>query len=327
MNINILLRFKAEIFSLLPTKSEFNIAVAVSGGSDSIALAILLNKVFLETNVKIFCITIDHGLRKNSLEEAEEVGRILMNFDISHQIISWIGKKPLSNIQEAARLNRYRLLTEYCHKNNISYLATGHQQNDQAENFLIRADHGSGLYGLAGIPKISEFNIIKIIRPLLEFNKNELQEFLQQEKITWIEDPSNKNGRFTRVRFRNYLEQHPQWVVKLSNISKNLNRAKECVEYMLNKSIKDLVDFSLKDQVSINYNDFNQLPQEIRFRMLAKLLQIIGNEEKIARGERIEKLINKIELGKDFKASTLGKCLIKRKKDKIIIEPEMAAKA
>jgi len=324
MDANVLLRFKAEISSLLPSKSNFNIAVAVSGGSDSTALAVLLAKASLARVNKIFCVTVDHGLRDGSLAEAENIGKILKELNINHQIISWIGKKPTSNIQEEARLNRYRLLTEFCHEHNISFLATGHQQNDQAENFLIRAEHGSGLYGLAGIPRVTEFNKVKVIRPLLEFNKKELQQFLKNENIEWTEDPSNQNERFTRIKFRKYLDQQPEWIAKLSSISKNLNKAKECVEYMLEKSIKELVDFSEKGVASINYHDFNQLPQEIRFRMLTKILLIIGSDKKAARGERIERLIGKIELGKDFKASTLGKCLIRRKKDTIVIQPEMA---
>ncbi|MCT4634807.1 MAG: tRNA lysidine(34) synthetase TilS [Rickettsiales bacterium] len=300
---------------------EIQVAVAVSGGSDSVALCILLNRFVKEYGGELHCLTIDHQLRSDSLSEAIKVGEILKKRGVNHQIISWKGKKPKSNIQEEARLARYSLLTEYCHKNNISYLATGHQKNDQAENFIIRLDHGSGVYGLSGIPRIGEFNKIKIIRPLLNFTKQELQEFLVSQNIKWIEDPSNHNEKFTRVKIRNILKQYPEWIDKLATVSDNLSKTKDCIEYFLNKSIKELVEVH-SDFVSIKQEGFNELPQEIRFRMLTKLLQEFSSNLKPARGERLENLLAKIKTGKEFKASTLSGCLISRKKDNIIITLE-----
>ena len=303
-------------------ENGLNIAVAVSGGSDSMALSILFNRLIKEYNGKLHCVTINHQLREESDIEAIKVREILRSYDINHHIIPWIGPKPKSNIQENARLARYKLLTEYCHQHGIKYLATGHQKNDQAENFIIRADHGSGINGLSGIPKVTIMNDITIIRPLLEFNKKELQEFLESQNIEWIEDPSNQNEQFTRVKVRNLLKQYPEWIDKLNVVSKNLPRAKECVDHMLNNSIKELVTYPIQDSAVFEFTKFNELPQEIRFRMLAKLLQDIGGNLKPARAERIEGLMAKIELGMKFKASTLAGCLIRRKKEQIIIKLE-----
>ncbi len=297
------------------------IAAAVSGGSDSMALCALLNRFVKEYDGKLDCITIDHQLRDDSSSEAIRVGKILKTLNINHKIIPWEGAKPKSNLQEEARLARYNLLTDYCHKHGILYLSTGHQKNDQAENFIIRADHGSGIYGLSGIPKLGKFNKIKIIRPLLDFKKEELQDFLRSQNIEWIEDPSNQNEKFTRVKIRNILNQYPEWIDKLATVSENLSRAKDCIEYLLNKAIDEFVDFQ-PGYTSINLEGFNNLPQEIRFRMLTKLLQLIGTNLKPARGERIENLLAKIAKGNSFKASTLSGCLIYRKKDKIIIQLE-----
>lgn len=304
-----------------PFLKNQKLAVAVSGGSDSLALCLLLSWFIKEYGGELHCLTIDHQLRSDSLSEAVIVGEILKGLGISHKIISWEGKKPKSNIQEEARFARYSLLTEYCHKNNISYLATGHQKNDQAENFIIRLDHGSGIYGLSGIPSIGEFNKIKIIRPLLNFTKQELQEFLVSQNIKWIEDPSNMNEKFTRVKIRNILKRYPEWIDKIATVSNNLLKAKDCIEYFLNKSIKELVEIH-SNSVAIKQEGFNELPQEIRFRMLTKLLQDFSNNLKPARGERIENLLAKIETGRAFKASTLSGCLISRKKDNIIITLE-----
>ena len=299
------------------------IAAAVSGGSDSMALCILLSRFVREYDGELHCITIDHRLRDSSSSEAIRVGKILESLNINHKILPWEGTKPKSNIQEEARLVRYNLLTDYCHQHGILYLSTGHQKNDQAENFIIRLEHGSGVYGLSGIPKLGEFNQIKIIRPLLEFTKEELQNFLESQNIGWIEDPSNKNEKFTRVKIRNILNKHPEWIDKLATVSKNLSRAKDCIEYMLNKAIEELVEIQ-HNCITIKQEEFNKLPQEIRFRMVTKLLQDFSKNQKPARGERIENLLAKIATGNAFKASTLSGCLISRKKDKIIIKLENA---
>lgn len=308
-------RFCQNILTYLekPTK----IVAAISGGSDSMALCVLLERFIKEYGGELYCITIDHNLRAESSQEANKVGQILNSLAIKHKIIPWLGTKPKANIQEKARLARYELLTDYCQEHNIPYLSTGHQKNDQAENFIIRAEHGSGVYGLSGIPRIGEFNNIKTIRPLLDFKKSELQEYLKSQNIEWIEDPSNLDEKFTRVKIRKILNQYPEWVDKLATVSDNLARVKECVEYLLNKTMNELVEFCT-EHISIKINDFNELPQEIKFRMLMKILQ----NSKPARGERIERLIEKIASGPNFKASTLSGCLITRKKDKIIISRE-----
>ncbi len=237
------LRFQVEISQLVDLTSNLNFAVAVSGGSDSLALCLLIDQWLKSKDSKLVAITIDHQLRPESSEEALQVQQLLNHYDIEHVIIPWLGVKPAGNIQEVARLARYKLLTDYCLQHGIDYLVTGHQQNDQAENFIIRADHGAGIYGLAGIPAITTYNNIKIVRPLLNFTKQELQDYLIERNIKWIEDPSNRNERFARVRVRKFLKNYPQWIKKLANISINLARTKEAVDYLLNQSIEKFVTF------------------------------------------------------------------------------------
>lgn len=318
---NIFIKFNNAIRKIKAIDNVSLFAIAVSGGSDSLALCLLMNQWAENNNKKLVAITIDHELRSESYDEAIKVKKILESLGIKHKIISWSGNKPKSNLQEKARIARYTLLTDYCHQNDIECLVTGHQRNDQAENFIIRAEHGSGVYGLSGIPKVSEFNKKTIIRPLIDFHREELQNFLISKNISWIEDPSNKNERFARVRARNFLNLYPQWIDKLANISDNLSKTKECIEYMLEHSMKELVEISY-EKALLALDDFNQLPQEIRFRMILNILLNIGSKEKPARSERIEGLLEKISKGKEFKASTLGGCLISRKKDQLVITPE-----
>lgn len=310
-------------FQLIESQaSGFKVAVAVSGGSDSIALCLLMNNWIKQFNGELYAITIDHGLRKESSIEAQKVNEILGAYNIQHCIIPWIGEKPKANIQEKARIARYSLLTEYCQRNHIKYLATGHQKNDQAENFLIRLERGSGVYGLSGIPKVTEYNGVTIIRPLLKFPKEDLQNFLKLQDCEWIEDLSNQNEHFTRVRMRKVINQHPEMIDNFVTVGENLSRVKVAIEYYVNLNLKELIKYIEPNIISFEFDKFNILPQEIRFRMLEKLLQQISNNAKPARGERIERLLNKLLSGKEFKASTLSDCLISRKKHLIFIELE-----
>jgi tRNA(Ile)-lysidine synthase len=319
--MNTILRFKEMMLDFSDIDSEA-LAIAVSGGSDSLALCLLMQKWLNNHNRRLICITIDHQLRKNSYTEAQKVGETLKSKGLEHHIIQWTGSKPSSNIQENARIARYELLTDYCNKHDIKYLLTGHQQDDQAENFLLRAEHGSGLYGLSGIPKVTEFNNIKIIRPLLNFTKAELQDFLKKQNIEWTEDPSNLNDNFTRVKIRKILSQHPEWNNKFAYTSNNLSRVRECIEYMLNQSIDDFVTLFPQGYASIKTKGFNLLPQEIRFRLIERVLQTISIDKKPPRGERIERLLKKIENLNTLTTSTLAGCLITLKKDILIITRE-----
>jgi len=124
-------------------KNDF--AVAVSGGPDSLALTFLTKIYALKYNLNCKYFIVDHRLRKESTQEAKRVKKILKNFGIKLEILTWKGKKPLSNIQSLARKKRYELLFLKCKSLKISNLIIGHHLNDLIENFFIRMIRGSGL--------------------------------------------------------------------------------------------------------------------------------------------------------------------------------------
>ena len=121
------------------------LAVAISGGPDSLALAYITKCYVLKNNLNSKFFIVDHGLRKYSSKEAKSVKQILSKFDIVCEILKWNGKKPKSNIQSIARNERYKLLKKACKKKNIKHLLIGHHINDLYENFFIRLLRGSGL--------------------------------------------------------------------------------------------------------------------------------------------------------------------------------------
>ena len=155
---------------------EENLAVAVSGGPDSLALAYLAKCYAIKKNIKIYYFIVDHRLRSESSLEATNIKFFLKSIDINCEILKWNGKKPTKNIQAIARNKRYSLLINQCKKKDIKHLLLGHHLNDVLENFLIRIVRGSGLNGLISFNKISKYRDqnINILRPLLDIEKKDL---------------------------------------------------------------------------------------------------------------------------------------------------------
>ena len=145
--------------------------MAVSGGPDSLALAFFTKVFALKNNLNCKYLLVDHKLRKEFTDEALKVKKVLNNFGIKLEILTWNGKKPSSNIQSLAREKRYNLLLSKCKSLKISNLILGHQMDDLFENFFIRMTRGSGLKGLVSLENKTNFNEINLIRPLLDFEK------------------------------------------------------------------------------------------------------------------------------------------------------------
>ena len=184
-----------------------NIAVAVSGGPDSLALAYLAKCFALKKNITLKCYIVNHKLRKNSSSEVLIVKNALKKIDINCKILNWNGKKPSTNIQSQARDKRYFLLANQCKKDQIKNLLIGHHSDDLLENFLIRIVRGSGLRGLISLSKETKYKNqnLKIIRPILNQNKKDLIYISKKVFKFFVKDPFNINEDFKRTRVRNLL--------------------------------------------------------------------------------------------------------------------------
>ncbi len=251
--------------------------LAVSGGSDSLALMFLV-KEHLETLAfppEMIVVTVDHQLRKESMREAETVAKICRVHDIQHITVRWEGEKPKTHIASSARVARYDLLVKEAQKQGASLIMTGHTLNDQVETYQMRYQRlqknrgalyseavamrdGVSAGGFAGILRgeavamrdedhtrktrknISEKNYgplyerglscipreallhrkVRLIRPLLGVKRQTLRNYLRLQGQTWIDDPTNEDRNFERVRVRQSLS--PQ---KLAYIAQKINEA------------------------------------------------------------------------------------------------------
>lgn len=177
------------------------IAVAVSGGADSLALTLLA----AEAGCAVVALTVDHRLRPESAKEAEYVAKLLKKRGIEHHILTHKQRLPKSNVQAWARDVRYRLMLDFCHQHRIGALMLAHQREDNIENFFLHLERGSGLKGLAGMKPVSEREGVRILRPLLEVPRAELEGYLKKKRITWVDDPSNESDKYRRSELRKAL--------------------------------------------------------------------------------------------------------------------------
>ena len=188
----------------------------------------------------------------------------MKKFSINSEILTWEGKKPVRNIQASARLKRYELLFAKCDKFKINCILLGNHQDDLIENFFIRLLRGSGLKGLISIDNIiTDFNGIKIIRPLLLFSKKDLLELNKKTYDYFIEDPSNFNDKFLRSRVRKILKNLEEEGLNFNKFKltlKNLSKSEKVVDYYVKENISENVKFFKgKKRIILNKNSFTNI--------------------------------------------------------------------
>ena len=287
------------------------IAAGVSGGADSLALVLRLNDWAKQNGRRIVALTVEHGLRSESAAEAEYVAQLMAGQGIEHHILPWVGQKPKTGIEEAARKARYDLLAEWCKAHNVRVLAMGHHLRDQAETFLLRLIRGSGVYGLSGILPVSERGGLLIVRPQLDKTPDELRGYLRERGVRWVEDPSNQNQDFLRVKIRRFLPELERELGltegRLAATAAVLAQTRAFIESEVQKVIKNQVCVWEQVGVSFKQADLGQWPQEIKFHILAELLRGIGQRDYMPEAAEVLRLAEALAKP-DFRGATLGGC-------------------
>ena len=301
-----------------------NFIVAVSGGPDSLALSFLTKIYSIKKSIKVYYFLVDHKLRNNSSEEASFVKKLLKKLSIKLSILKWNGKKPKNNIQSIARTKRYTLLNKQSKKLNINYILLGHHRDDLIENFFIRMLRGSGLNGMLSFDERSEFKKINLIRPLIKFSKQDLVYISKKIFDTFVEDPSNENENFKRVKIRNLIETLKSEGLNIEKFNltiNNLKFANDAIKFLTEKNIiENSIIFKKKKSIFLNKEFFNQ-PEEVVFRSLTQIIKVVGGKYYPVRGKKIDKAVKLIRNSALFKI-TLGNCVIRKVNNTIIVSKE-----
>jgi tRNA(Ile)-lysidine synthase len=308
-----------------------HLALAVSGGPDSLALMHLVARWRAErdSGPRLSVLTVDHGLRPGSRDEALMVARLASSLGLSHAILTWEGGGAQSaSLQARARAARYGLMAAYCRAHDIPALVVAHHLDDQAETFLMRLKRGSGLDGLAAIPERGAWAGIAILRPLLDVPKARLVATLVEQGIGFASDPSNFDPRFERARVRasadalTALGLTPE---ALALSARRLRRAREALEeaaqsFLAANSETSEAGYSLIDQESLAL-----APQEIALRALSRLIGAVGGGDEKIRLAKLEALLAALAEN-PAKTHTLGRCRLEPFSGRLGIFREVRAK-
>ncbi len=319
--------FRALMAPLGPFESRPILAVAVSGGADSLALCLLADCWAREHDGTVVGLTVDHGIREAAAEEAERVGAWLAARGIAHHILVWRPPPQLRNVQATARAARYALLTGWCRAAGCLHLLTAHHREDQAETLLMRLARGSGLDGLAGIAALRESADCRLLRPLLRVPQRRLAAVLRAAGQAWIEDPSNRDGHYARVRMRGsaaLLAREGLSASRLAATARHLGRARAALEDMVTQTLTGAAVLHPAGFALLDPAPLGAAAPEVALRALARLVTTIGGSDQVPRLERLEglqcALVGGLSAGR-----TLGGCRFLARGDTILVCREAAA--
>jgi len=313
-----------ELFA--PMAGKNRIALAVSGGVDSLALMILVrswldNLGNKKSGPKVFIYCVDHGLRSQSAMECNGVKALAKDFGFEHQTLVWQGKKPTTGVQAAARMARYRLIGEQMELDGVEILLTGHHVDDQAETIMMRLAHGSGLSGLRGMESFSEVFGVKIFRPLLALLREELSDIVEQAGLDAFNDPSNDDLKYERVRWRKLLAGMKDSGLNAANLSRfahRMDRADRALDHFSSEQYKNNVE---QDQFGVQMISHEQLisqPDEIAIRLLGKMIYRGSGGRSTGELSQLEDLLKKLS-DPGFSGVVIGGCGVALKHEKIVV--------
>jgi tRNA(Ile)-lysidine synthase len=251
------------------------IGIAVSGGSDSLAALVLAVEALGAKAVR--AVTVDHGLRPESAHEAAQVAARCRQMGVAHDTLRWEGPRD-GNLQQAARRARLNLIGSWA-RGRVEAVVLAHTRDDQAETFLMRLARGSGVDGLSGMAPLRVADGVTWLRPFLTVTREQLREALRARAISWVEDPSNADPAFLRVRARQAMSQLAPLGIDaatLADTAARLRRARGALDTQMLGAVSRLVceeaGTVLIDKAALD------LPGEIRDRLFAALLMALSGD-------------------------------------------------
>lgn len=317
-------------FKAFPITHLKSVAVAVSGGADSLALAHACHAAFPDIHLHI--LTVDHGLRAQSAAEAAHVKALVEDWGGDHIThVTLGGAMPFegTKLQEGARNYRYDLMREYCERENIPLLLTAHHGDDQLETFLMRLCAGSTPSGLKAMQDTVQMSDNLVLgRPLLALKHADCVAYCHEKAIKWIEDPSNENEGFQRVRFRQmagFFEGEGFDVERLSALTRRLSELDALLEDAVMSAKERICKEKTSKRIVFAFSNFNSLNRRVAVGLMDEALTALGLSKTYGpRLHKVEQLVDDLREGAMGKARTLNGCKITPDvaRDELVITPE-----
>ncbi len=301
-------------------------AVAISGGADSMALARLAAEWAKAEGVQLHALTVDHGLRPEAAEEARRVTAWMSACGLP--CVTLMPQTPIcgANIQEKARHARYQAMARWGEAHGVGHLLIAHHADDQLETVLLRLIRAAGVEGLAGMRPVSENYGLTLLRPLLTVPKERLQETLRTLGQPWIEDPSNRSQAYARNRLRpvaEALRAEGLSAERTALLTAQLAATADYIHTQTETWMQEHVVFE-ENTAHMPLDAWQDVPHEIGWRALRALIRRVGASSKHLRSENILPLFHALAAGELTKARTLGGVIVRpdEKRNRLNITPE-----
>lgn len=285
------------------------LGVAVSGGSDSLALLALLTTWRDMGGPDLCAVTVDHGLRAEAADEAARVAADCARLGVPHDTREWRGWDGQGNLPDRARRARYGLMARWASERGVGHVALGHTADDQAETFLMRLSREAGLEGLTGMAPHREVDGVTFCRPVLDITRETLRDVLRARGMSWVEDPGNVDTHYARVRARAALaELAPLGITApgLVRVVGNLRQADDTLDGYVHDAARALVRIEAGDLL-VARPGFDALRDEIARRLLRHALGWVSGAEYPPRRRAMRRLAETIAAGRGM---TLQGCVV-----------------
>ncbi len=304
-------------------RSGTPVGVAVSGGGDSMALLSLARDWAGQTGAKLCVATVDHGLRPESAGEAELVARVCAEWQIPHQILKITGLTGSGNLSARAREARYDVLSEWACGCGTQTVLLGHTMDDQAETVLMRLGRGSGVEGLSGMSGSMSWRGVTFLRPLLRVRRTALRDFLVDRGISWVEDPTNSDPAYDRVKARAALSVLEPMGISAEGLSATADRLAR-QRLVLEADAERLSNAAVSVSgaiVCLNRRLLREALADTAMRLIARVLMETGGNPYRPRFRSLEPLYRRI-VSNEETTTTLANCLIRLGPDGVEVRRE-----
>ena len=318
--------------ALGPFEESPTVAVAVSGGPDSMALCALADDWARARGGRVVALVVDHRLRPESGDEARRAGGWLGERGVDHVLLTRQGPAIHGAVHATARAARYGLMGDYCRDRGILHLLLAHHRDDQAETMLLRLSRASGLDGLSAMAAINQENSggPRLLRPLLAVSMARLRATGAARGLPFIDDPSNRDPAYGRARMRRLapmLAADGVTAERLARTAAALGRARSILEAAAAEFLAAAVTIHPAGFCWLDYQAYRAGPGEIAKRALVRMLLCIGGAAYGPRGERLLRLHEALAGDALGAGRTLGGCRVVPRRGRVLIcrEPRAAA--